>query len=176
MHRPTWAGCTGIRVSRSSQSGLPHSSIPMYELPTGRCARIISCRLRPQTSRNLGYPLPVIPRHLHRRAGDPFYQASPRASWVAPTNTCHRRGVAPLMPPLRWTGGLVVGDDDNDPIRKKGGARMQVQARRKVQESGRGQGAGTIYNRRTSCLRLPSGLLALEAQRENSARAREGGR
>ncbi|KAI0287369.1 hypothetical protein BC826DRAFT_1044894 [Russula brevipes] len=161
---PTWAGCTGIRVSRSSQSGLPHSSIPMYELPTGRCARIISCHLsRSRRPATWGTLCPLSLAIFIGGRGIHFTKPA--------------RGPRGLPPPTRAvSGGPSRRRRRQRSNPKEGGSEDTGPSGRKVLESERGQGAGTIYNRRTSCLRLPCGLLALEAQRENSARAREGGR
>lgn len=138
LHRPTWVACIGIKVSRSSQSGLPHSSNPAWKLHIIMCARNISRHLQLLPPSSPGHRQPLLPRHLrpHRKGGYLLYRATLKGAPMSPAEAFNYRPMYPnknrggpmvaVLLVLRWSISLVESAGDDDQVPETADAGMQV--------------------------------------------------
>jgi hypothetical protein len=92
-----WADYTGIRVPRSSPSGLSHSSNPTLKMLTGGCGRIISCL----------HPFLRFFHPRRRKSRAPLYQVILQEAPVT-ADSQHCRPVYPSGVRRRWVMALAV--------------------------------------------------------------------
>ena len=133
MHRPTWAVCTEIRVSKSSEIGSFLSFNPTWKLRIRICATIISPKLS-----CCGHLRPLIPRlllHPRRRKARSLLLRVALLGSLTPTEAHNRGSMYHNKDRGEWVGAskiisrsisLEATNGDDDPVREVEEAEIQV--------------------------------------------------
>ena len=132
MHRPTWAVCTEIRVSRSSRIGSFLSFNLTWKLRIRICATIISPKLS-----CCGYLRPLIPRlllHPRRRKARSLLRRIALHGTLTPTEAQDRGSMYHNKDRGEWVGAKIISrsisleatNGDDDLVREMQEAEIQV--------------------------------------------------